>query len=68
MLFAGSVGRTDLGGNFPQLRSGIRAKLFTLPDATLVYPGPRAGDDDRGGEADQSFRRRGVPGLSCALT
>lgn len=40
VLFAGSVGRTDLpGGSFPQLRAGIHQKLFTLPDATLVYPG-----------------------------
>jgi hydroxyacylglutathione hydrolase len=39
VLFAGSIGRTDLGGNLPQLLYGIRAKLFSLPDATLVYPG-----------------------------
>ncbi len=39
VLFAGSVGRTDLGGDFPLLRSGIRAKLFTLPESTRVYPG-----------------------------
>jgi glyoxylase-like metal-dependent hydrolase (beta-lactamase superfamily II) len=39
VLFAGSVGRTDLGGNFQQLARGIRAKLFTLPDATVIYPG-----------------------------
>lgn len=39
VLFAGSVGRTDFGGDFPLLRSGIRSKLFTLPDATRVYPG-----------------------------
>ena len=39
VLFAGSVGRTDLGGNTAQLLSGIRAKLFNLPDDTLVFPG-----------------------------
>jgi glyoxylase-like metal-dependent hydrolase (beta-lactamase superfamily II) len=39
VLFSGSVGRTDLGGNTSQLLSGIRAKLFTLPDGTLVLPG-----------------------------
>ncbi len=39
VLFAGSVGRTDFGGDFPLLRSGIRSKLFILPDATRVYPG-----------------------------
>lgn len=39
VLFAGSVGRTDLGGNGPQLLAGIRAKLFNLPNATMVLPG-----------------------------
>jgi glyoxylase-like metal-dependent hydrolase (beta-lactamase superfamily II) len=39
VLFAGSVGRTDLGGNAAQLFSGIRAKLFTLPGETVVLPG-----------------------------
>jgi hydroxyacylglutathione hydrolase len=40
VLFAGSVGRTDFpGGDFNLLRSGIHSKLFTLPEATRVYPG-----------------------------
>lgn len=40
VLFAGSVGRTDFpDGDFALLRSGIRSKLFTLPESTLVYPG-----------------------------
>jgi hydroxyacylglutathione hydrolase len=39
VLFAGSVGRTDLGGDFGLLRSGIHSKLFTLPETTRVYPG-----------------------------
>jgi glyoxylase-like metal-dependent hydrolase (beta-lactamase superfamily II) len=39
VLFAGSIGRTDLGGNFEQLARGIHAKLFSLPDATVLYPG-----------------------------
>jgi glyoxylase-like metal-dependent hydrolase (beta-lactamase superfamily II) len=39
VLFAGSIGRTDLGGDYSQLMSGIFAKLLDLPDATRVYPG-----------------------------
>jgi glyoxylase-like metal-dependent hydrolase (beta-lactamase superfamily II) len=40
VLFAGSVGRTDFpGGSFPQLKAGIEAKLWPLPDETKVYPG-----------------------------
>ena len=40
ILFAGSVGRTDLiGGNEQQLLDGIRKKLLVLPDETIVCPG-----------------------------
>jgi hydroxyacylglutathione hydrolase len=39
VLFAGSIGRTDLGGNLPQLLHGIRNKLFSLPDSTFIYAG-----------------------------
>ncbi len=39
-LFADSIGRTDFAdGNMAQLVNGIREKLFTLPDNTIVYPG-----------------------------
>jgi len=39
-LFAGSIGRSDLpGGNHEQLMNNIRTRLFTLPPATVVYPG-----------------------------
>jgi len=39
-LFADSVGRTDFpGGSMPQLVTGIKDKLLTLPDETKVYPG-----------------------------
>ena len=40
VLFGGSIGRTDFpGGDLHQLLSGIRAKLWPLPDATVVHPG-----------------------------
>lgn len=40
VLFEECVGRSDLwGGNHNQLISGIKEKLLTLPDETVVYPG-----------------------------
>ena len=40
VLFQGSIGRTDFpGGSHTQLLKGIRTKLFTLPEDTMVYPG-----------------------------
>ncbi len=40
VVFAGSIGRTDFpDGNNRQLILGIRSKLFTLPDETILYPG-----------------------------
>ena len=39
-LFKGSVGRCDLkGGDFKQIVSSIKDKLFNLPDETVVYSG-----------------------------
>jgi hydroxyacylglutathione hydrolase len=39
-LFAGSIGRYDLpGGDFSILEKSIREQIYTLPDATAVYPG-----------------------------
>lgn len=40
VLFAGSIGRTDLpGGDYGQLMESIHAKLMALPDETVVYSG-----------------------------
>lgn len=40
VLFAGSIGRTDLpGGDFDTLINHIRNRLLVLPPETKVYPG-----------------------------
>lgn len=40
VLFRESIGRTDLpGGDHATLINNIRTKLYTLPGATVVYPG-----------------------------
>jgi hydroxyacylglutathione hydrolase len=40
VLFRGSIGRTDFpGGDLELLLGGIRAKLWPLPERTVLYPG-----------------------------
>jgi glyoxylase-like metal-dependent hydrolase (beta-lactamase superfamily II) len=40
VLFAGSIGRTDLpGGDFDTLIASIERELLSLPDDTIVYSG-----------------------------
>jgi glyoxylase-like metal-dependent hydrolase (beta-lactamase superfamily II) len=40
VLFRGGIGRFDFpGGDGRRLVEGIRAKLFTLPPDTVIYPG-----------------------------
>lgn len=40
VVFAGSIGRTDLpGGSFEQLMTSIREQVLTLPDETKLYTG-----------------------------
>jgi glyoxylase-like metal-dependent hydrolase (beta-lactamase superfamily II) len=40
VLFAQSIGRTDLpGGDYETLMASIQDKLFELDDETIVYPG-----------------------------
>jgi glyoxylase-like metal-dependent hydrolase (beta-lactamase superfamily II) len=40
LLFAGSIGRTDLpGGDWGQMQESLRAKVLTLPDDVVVLPG-----------------------------
>jgi glyoxylase-like metal-dependent hydrolase (beta-lactamase superfamily II) len=39
-VFKGSIGRTDFPGcSFEQLAGSIRSRIYTLPDATVLYPG-----------------------------
>jgi glyoxylase-like metal-dependent hydrolase (beta-lactamase superfamily II) len=40
LLFAGSIGRTDLpGGSFAEIQSSLARVALTLPDETVVRPG-----------------------------
>jgi hydroxyacylglutathione hydrolase len=40
VIFSGSIGRHDFpDGDYTQLVAGIRAKLYTLPDSTVLLPG-----------------------------
>ncbi len=40
VVFAGSIGRTDLpGGDYATLMSSIVSHILTLPDETVLYPG-----------------------------
>jgi glyoxylase-like metal-dependent hydrolase (beta-lactamase superfamily II) len=40
VLFRGGIGRTDFpGGSFETLARGIRQKLYTMAEDTVVYPG-----------------------------
>ncbi|CAM3215430.1 MBL fold metallo-hydrolase [Nocardioides dubius] len=40
LLFAGSIGRTDLpGGDHAQMLNSLRTKVLTLPDDIVVLPG-----------------------------
>ena len=40
VIFAGSVGRYDFpGGDFSVLEQSIKTQVYTLPNATIIYPG-----------------------------
>ena len=40
VIFAGSVGRSDLpGGDFETLEVSIQESIYTLPEDTLLHPG-----------------------------
>lgn len=57
VLFAGSIGRTDLpGGSLQQMMQSLRDKVLPLADATLVLPG-------HGGPTTVGRERAGNPYL-----
>lgn len=57
-LFAGSIGRTDLGGmSTRSLVSAIKERLLVLPDDTVIYPG-------HGESSTIGFERRNNPFLN----
>lgn len=59
VLFAGSIGRTDLpGGDFETLIASIERELLSLPDETIVYSG-------HGPETTIGRERRANPFLTC---
>lgn len=61
VLFAGSIGRTDLpGGNFETLIASIERELLPLPDDTIVYSG-------HGPETTIGRERRANPFLTRAF-
>ena len=40
LIFAGSIGRTDLpGGDHEELIVAVKEKIFVLPDDTVLFPG-----------------------------
>jgi hydroxyacylglutathione hydrolase len=58
VLFYGSIGRTDLpGGNYNDLISNIKNKLFSFPDETKVYCG-------HGPETTLGFEKKTNPFLT----
>jgi len=60
VLFAGSIGRTDLpGGDFDTLIGSIERELLSLPDATIVYTG-------HGPQTTVGHERRSNPFLTGA--
>jgi hydroxyacylglutathione hydrolase len=67
VLFAGSVGRTDLPGGDPDaLLASIREKLYALPDSTVVYAGHGPATTIGAEKRSNPFARL-VPGINACL-
>jgi len=67
VLFAGSIGRTDLpGGDMDTLLASIRTRLYPLPDDTRVLPG-HGPETTIGAEKRTNPFVRLVPGVNACL-
>jgi hydroxyacylglutathione hydrolase len=61
VIFAGGIGRTDFpDGDHRQLVFGIRSKLFTLPDDTVLIPGHGANTTVGAEKRDNPYAGMGV--------
>jgi len=62
VIFAGGIGRTDFpDGSMPQLTEGIRTKLFTLPEQTVLLPGHGPPTTVAEEKQTNPFVRLGIP-------
>jgi hydroxyacylglutathione hydrolase len=61
VIFAGGIGRTDFpDGDLRQLILGIRSKLFTLPDETILAPGHGGATTVGAEKRDNPFAGMGI--------
>ena len=65
VLFAGSIGRTDLaGGSASAMRRSLREKVWPLDDATLVLPGHGPATTIRHERATNPYLMDAAPGAA----
>jgi glyoxylase-like metal-dependent hydrolase (beta-lactamase superfamily II) len=60
LIFAGSIGRTDLpGGDYDALIRAVQEKIFVLPDDTVLFPGHGPASTVGGEKRSNPFFRGG---------
>ncbi|MFI6480313.1 MBL fold metallo-hydrolase [Nonomuraea sp. NPDC050663] len=65
LLFAGSIGRTDLpGGDYPTILDSLATKVLPLPDETVVLPGHGPQTTVGRERATNPFLREAAPGAA----